>query len=169
VALALKREELQLIGEYVQDHLAEWLPERQSNPANFRYPLELTERMIRVEEELKTQRELMKEGFNQIDKRLELMQNNMDKRFDQVDKRFEQVDKRFEQVDKRFEQVDKRFEQVDKRFEQVDKRFEQVDRHFDEVNTRIENIQTKMFHFMIWSSGFTATVAGIVIAVIKFT
>jgi len=90
--------------------------------------------MIRVEEELKTQRDLMKQGFNQIDKRLELMQNNMDKRFEQVDKRFEQVGK-----------------------------------HFDEVNTRIENMQTKMFHFMIWSSGFTATVAGIVIAIIKFT
>ncbi len=162
MAVALKREELQLIGEYVQDHLAEWLPERQNIPANFRCPLELTERMIRVEEELKTQRELMKQGFNQIDKRLELMQNNMDKRFEQVDKRFEQVDKRFDQIDKRFEQIDKRFDQIDKRFERVDK-------HFDEVNTRIENMQTKMFHFMIWSSGFTATVAGIVIAVIKFT
>ncbi len=58
------------------------------------YEIELRERMLRVEEELKHQRELMIEGFKQ-----------MDKRFEQVDKRFEQVDKRFEQVDKRFDQV----------------------------------------------------------------
>jgi len=38
-------------------------------------------------------------------KRFEVMQKNMDKRFDQVDKRFEQVDRRFEQVDKRFDTV----------------------------------------------------------------
>ncbi len=74
--------------------------ELKSSSNVFRYDLELRERSIRVEEELKHQRELMSEGFKQ-----------MEKRFEQVDKRFEQVDKRFEQVDKRFEQVDKRFEQ----------------------------------------------------------
>ncbi|MDO9047532.1 MAG: hypothetical protein Q7U66_07325, partial [Methylobacter sp.] len=54
--------------------------------ANVRYELDLRERTIRVEEELKHQRELMVEGFKQ-----------MEKRFEQVDKRFEQMDKRFEQ------------------------------------------------------------------------
>ncbi len=153
--MALKQEELALIGEYVQTHLKEWLPVQPYTQNYSIYPVELGERMVRVEEELKNQRELMKQGFDQIDKRLELMQINMDKRFEQVDKRFEQVDKRFEQVDKRFEQVERRFEQVNK--------------HFDEVNTRIENMQTKMFHFMIWSLGFTITIASIVIAVLKFT
>lgn len=52
-----------------------------------RYDLELRERMVRVEEELKHQRELMEQGF-----RL------MEKRFEQIDKRFEQVDSRFEQL-----------------------------------------------------------------------
>ena len=47
--------------------------------------LQLSERIIRVEEELKAQRELMKQGFDQ-----------MEKRFEQIDKRFEQVDKRFD-------------------------------------------------------------------------
>ncbi len=131
MAMALREEELQAIGEYVQIHLKEWLPEQSYKTSNSIVGMELAERFIRVEEELKNQRELMKQGFDQIDKRFEQVQINMDKRFDQVDKRFEQVDKRFEQVqiniDKRFEQVDKRFEQVqinmDKRFDQVDKRF----------------------------------------------
>jgi len=43
--------------------------------------------MVRVEEELKHQRQLMREGFAQVDKRL-----------DQVDKRFEMVDSRFDEM-----------------------------------------------------------------------
>lgn len=74
--------------------------------SNVRYELDLRERTVRVEEELKHQRELMIEGFRR-----------MDERFEQVEKRFEQVERRFEQVDKRFEQVDKRFEQVVKRLD----------------------------------------------------
>ncbi len=75
-------------------------------------------------------------------------------------------------MNKRFEQVDKRFElmqnNMDKRFEQVDKRFEQVDINFININSSIKSLETKMFQFMIWSFGFTATIAGIIIAVIKF-
>jgi hypothetical protein len=40
--------------------------------------------------------------------------------------------------------------------------------HYEEVNSSIKSLETKMFQFMVWSFGFTATVAGIVIAVIKF-
>ena len=87
---------------------------------------QLSERILRVEEELK-----------HLGKRFEDMLHHTDKRFDQVYKHFEQVDKRFEQVDKRFEQVDKRFEQVDKRFEQVDKRFDLVDTQFRILEKRI--------------------------------
>jgi len=53
--------------------------------------MELQERAVRIEEELKGQRVLMEKLLYQFDRR-----------FEQVDKRFEQIDKRFEQVDKRF-------------------------------------------------------------------
>ena len=87
--MALTERDLEQVGTYVRAHLVEWLP----LPV-----LDLSQRIVRVEEELKAQRELMLKGFEQVDKR-----------FEQVDKRFEQVDKRFEQVDKRFEQVERRF------------------------------------------------------------
>ncbi len=125
--MALKKEELQIIGKYVQEHLTEWLPDQSYSSKGSIYPIELGERMVRVEEELKNQRELMKQGFDQNDKRMEMLQINMDKRFEQVDKRF------------------------------------------DDVNNRLKAIETKMFQFMVWSSGFTATVAGIVVGIIKFT
>jgi len=96
--MALAQEDIEQIRLLIKTALSE-TPETLN--ANVRYELDLRERTIRVEEELKHQRELMLEGFKQ-----------MEKRFEQVDKRFEQVDKRFEQVDKRFEQVDKKFEQL---------------------------------------------------------
>ncbi|MEC7975024.1 MAG: hypothetical protein VX142_04385 [Pseudomonadota bacterium] len=98
--------------EQIKHHFTDWMDSKLLQSQWVPGP-ELLERSVRVEEELKHQRLLMRESFEQFEKRFELIE----KRFEQVDKRFEQVDKRFEQVDKRFEQVDKRFEQVDKRLE----------------------------------------------------
>ncbi len=94
--MELSAQTLETIGQYVQRNLSTWLRD-----ANLEREMALRERTVRVEEELKAQRELMREGFA-----------HMEKRFEQVDKRFEQIDKRFEQVDKRFEQIDKRFEEM---------------------------------------------------------
>ena len=85
-AMELRTEDLEQIGKYVRGNLSAWFRE-----ANLDRDMELRERTIRVEEELKTQRELMREGFANMDKRFESMQHNMDKRFEQVDKRFESM------------------------------------------------------------------------------
>jgi hypothetical protein len=98
--MALAQEDIEQIQYLIKKALFE-TPETLN--ANVRYELDLRERTIRVEEELKHQRELMVEGFKQ-----------MDKRFEQVDKRFEQMQaetaRRFEQVDKRFEQLASRID-----------------------------------------------------------
>ena len=140
--------------EFIKQHLGEWLTEVSLGKPPAVYEIELRERMVRVEEALKHQGELIQQLIQQ-----------MDKRFEQVDLRFGMIEKHFEQIDKRFEefqrQMDRRFEQVDKRFEQVDKRFEQMDQRFVEL-------QRRMDRFMFWSLGMTLTVGGIVIAVLKF-
>ena len=114
--MQLEKEQLDQIGSYVRTHINEWLDETSSRYSQTR----LGERIIRVEEELKSQREILTRGFDQIDKRLELMQSQTEKRFEQVDKRLElmqsQTEKRFEFMERQF---DKRFEQVDKRFNQL--------------------------------------------------
>ena len=80
--MALAKEDI----EEIQNLIAKAFSERpETNQVNVCYELEIRERIVRVEEELKHQRELMIEGFSRVDKR-----------FEQVDKRFEQVDKRFE-------------------------------------------------------------------------
>ncbi|MCP5252112.1 MAG: hypothetical protein H6939_10440 [Burkholderiales bacterium] len=150
--MALAKEDIEEIKELIVAVIAERRPEMAGN--NVRYELEIRERIVRVEEELKHQRELMMEGFHRIDKRFEQLIGEMNARFAQVDKRFEQVEKRFEQMEKRFEQIDKRFEQVEKHFEQIDRRFEVMTARID--------------RFMVWSFATTLTVGGIVIAAIKY-
>ena len=80
--------------EQIKHHLTDWMDSKLLQSQWVPGP-ELLERSVRVEEELKHQRLLMRESFEQFEKRFELIE----KRFEQVDKRFEQVDKRFEQVD----------------------------------------------------------------------
>jgi len=102
-----------------------------------RYVLLLTENIVKKENyekqqfeirsDIKTLAELVKQGFERMDKRFEAVDNRFEALQIQIDKRFESMDKRFEalqvQMDKRFEAVDKRFEAVDKRFEDMNKRF----------------------------------------------
>lgn len=81
------------------------------------------DRLIRLETTVQVFMHQVDKRFEQVDKRIQELREDMNKRFEELR---EDMNKRFEQVDKRFEQIDKRFEQVDKRFEQVDKRFEQM-------------------------------------------
>ena len=139
VAMEFTKEQLEQIGSYIEsnfDRLG-----AKSNVVQLRpYDIQLIERMTRIEEELKTQRELflkqnetMQFGFNQMDKRFESMQKQMDARFDIMQKN----------MDKRFESTQK---QMDVRFEMIQKN---MDSRFDDVN--------KKFSMMMWmtSAGFT--------------
>jgi flagellar capping protein FliD len=96
--------------------------------------LALMERVVRVEEELRSLREMSEAKFEASEKRFESLQREMNARFEAVDKRFESMDKRFESLQRemnaRFEAVDKRFESLQRemnaRFEAMDKRFSMV-------------------------------------------
>ena len=97
----LTEEHLRQIGSYIKQNFDEI--SSQSRYARERsYEMQVIERITRVEEELKSQRdlllkqhEMMMFGFAQVDKRFEMTQKNMDDRFSQVDKRFDDVNKRF--------------------------------------------------------------------------
>ena len=107
--MSLSRDDLEQVGVYVRSHLNEWLP---------REVFDLQERIIRVEDELRAQREVMIA------------------RFDASDKRFEDMNQRFEDMNQRFEDMNQRFDahhtHMNKRFEDArahsDERFQHVDR-----------------------------------------
>jgi chaperonin cofactor prefoldin len=159
-AMIIDDEQLQKIGEYVKGHLAEWLP----NELPFRQPaksdreLDLFERIIVIETELKN------------------LGVRMDERFDAMEKRFEAIDKRFEalqhQMDYRFDamqkQMDERFTAMDKRFEalqkQMDERFEAVQKQMDERFTAVD----KRFSSMQWVMGIGFTVLALLMSVYQY-
>ena len=125
--------------EYISRYLTEKFPSLKGNADQYRYSdikIDIHERIVRVEEELKHQRDLIHEVLKM-----------MDKRFEQVEKRFEQVDKRFEEMrtdmNNRFEEMRS---DMNNRFEQVDKRFEYT--HAD-MNRR--------FNMMMWFTGIGFT------------
>ena len=192
--MALADEDFRDIEAYIRERLPAWLAQAQATPA---YDRELYDRVVRVEEELRHQRELMQKGFENTDKRFAELREDMDKRFaeqrEDMEKRFEAVDRRFEAVDRRFEAMDqrftelredmekrfaeqredmeKRFEAVDKRFEAMDQRFEELrrdmDKRFEAVESRLERLETRMDRFMLWSFGSLVTVGALIVGILK--
>jgi len=124
---------------FIKENMGQWLADMSLARPPVVYEIELRERIIRVEEALRHQGELMQRGFDA-----------MDKRFEAVDKRFEVIDKRFEAMQA---QMDKRFEAVDKRFEAVDKRFEAM--------------QLQLSSYMKWSFATIVSVGGLVVAAMQ--
>ena len=76
--VAIGEAELNRIGEYVQSHLSEWMDKLGVRPVPDPVTnTQLLERVVRVEEELKAQREVMTVRFNAIDDRFEAVNQNI--------------------------------------------------------------------------------------------
>jgi len=88
----LAAEDLAYIEDHIKSQLGEWLAEQSLGKPPVVYEIELRERMVRIEEELKHQRDLIKTILEQ-----------MDKRFEAVDRRFESMDRRFEELTRRID------------------------------------------------------------------
>ncbi len=119
---------MSVIAEILEQELEEAV-EVKNKKSLHRYIVLLTENIVRkenyekdhneIKSDIKTLAEILKQGFERMDKRFEDVFRYMDKRFEAVDKRFEAVDKRFEDI---YRYMDKRFEAVDKRFEDMNKK-----------------------------------------------
>jgi len=96
--------------------------------------------------------------LNKIENDVQLMKQEMNLRFESMDKRFEMMNesfnKRFESMDKRFEMMNENF---NKRFEAMDKRFEMMqhymDKRFETLTNFIITLTAGIFGligFMMW-------------------
>jgi chaperonin cofactor prefoldin len=107
--------------------------------------LSLIERIVRVEEELRSMREMSESKF-------ELLQREITARFDATEKRFDANEKRFESLQRemnaRFDATEKRFDATEKRFDANEKRFESLQREmnarFEASEKRFESLQREM-------------------------
>lgn len=116
--------ELERIGNYVQDHLPEWMDGERSPGSGPREARnESRERLIRLEEAISRQGDL-----------IEKMLHQMDMRFEQTNRRIDDMNRlmaiRIEQVNRRIDeltlQMNIRFEQMEDRIERVDKRISRM-------------------------------------------
>lgn len=130
----MTEQDFQQIEAFIKENFSQWIMEQEQKAAAAVSPFAgyaLSERIVRVEEELKHQYEAIKDLQKSMDARFAEQQVQSDQRFAEMqsylDRRFNdmqiQMDRRFGEVDKRFEQVDKRFEQMDKRFDESNRRF----------------------------------------------
>ena len=110
--MPLEDKDFEQIEEYIKENLPEILARQSLSSPPQVYEIELRERMVRVEEELKNQRDLMKQGFDLMDKRFTEMREDSNRRFEQVDKRFEEMR---EDSSRRFELVDKQISELSRR------------------------------------------------------
>jgi len=65
--------------EFIKAHFGEWLAEQSLGKPPAVYEIEPRERMVRVEEELKHQRELIRQGFDLMEKRFEQITQRIDR------------------------------------------------------------------------------------------
>jgi len=97
--MSLSAQDLEQITQHIKTCLPDLVAEQSLGKPPVVYEIELRERMVRVEEELKHQRELMQQGFHLMEKRFE----RMDARFEKIDARFEKVDDRFDNMHKQMQ------------------------------------------------------------------
>ena len=90
--MAIGESELNRIGEYVQSHLQGWMERLGVRaPQDAVTNTQLLERVVRVEEELKAQRDIMITKFEASDARIGDLMKTIDDRFQTMDKRFEDL------------------------------------------------------------------------------
>ena len=143
--MTLSDGDLQHIGRYVRAELPGWLNEL----GPWALGSQLMERVVRVEEELKAQREIL---LTHVE--------TSDRRFGDMNRRFEDANRRFDDVNQRFEDVNKRFDDVNERFDDVNKRFNDVNKRFDDNNKRHTTTQ--------WAVGIGFVVLTALVTVYQF-
>ena len=153
----------ELIRKVVKEELESFTIKQEKELRDF----SLLERIVRVEDELKAQRDLFMQMFKAMENRF----TDVNKRFEAVDNRFEAMDKRFKDLitymDKRFESMNKRFDDVNKRFESMDKRLDDVNKRFESMDKRFEAIDRR-FVQLTWFIGFMTAFISTLITVLKF-
>jgi len=112
--------------------------------------LSLIERTVRVEEELRSMREMSESKF-------EMLQREMNARFDATEKRFESLQR---EMNARFEALQR---EMNARFEAIEKHFESLQH---EMNARFETMD-KRFSTIQWMIGILVGIPAIAMTIIQ--
>lgn len=158
-----------LISELLSSKLTEFILQREREAKE----ITLVERLLRVEEELKSMRELQAKQFEfllrEMNTRFEALQRDSNSKFEAIITRFEalqrEMNTRFEAL---YTEMNTRFETL---YTEMNTRFEtlytEINTRFAEINTRFEALE-KRFNFFQWFVGAGFALLSILIALSKF-
>lgn len=86
--------------------------------------------------------------FEQSDKRIDALEQHMEKRFEELNKRMDALDSRMNALEKRVGVLEKQIAELTKRVELLEKRFEaferRVDRRFDVLEKQMEALEKRV-------------------------
>ena len=88
----------------------------------------------RVDGRFAAQTELMRQGFDNVNRRL-------DERLDDVNSRFDDLNKRIDDLNNRFDDVNNRLDDVNNRFDDVNSRLDNVNNRLDDHGLRLARIE----------------------------
>ncbi|MBF8274706.1 MAG: hypothetical protein HW380_3811 [Magnetococcales bacterium] len=77
------------VSEHVKFRSTEWMAGGNMGRSLPMYEIEIRERVLRVVRELRHQRELMQQGFEQVDKHFEKLGRHLDARFENLIRRLD--------------------------------------------------------------------------------
>ena len=113
--------------------------------------------------------------IKRINKKIDVLDNNIKDLQKSVDYKFEKVDEKFEKVDYKFEKLDNNIKElqksVDHKFEKVDEKLEKLNSKIDNVviqlDSKIEKFRTEFTSQSRWMIGLMITII-IAIGILKF-
>ena len=76
---------------------------------------------------------------NLLNKRIDDLRQDMDRRFSEMDKRFDRIE---QDASRRFSEMDKRFDRIE---QDVDRRFNETDRKLDRIEQDIREIRQFLY------------------------
>lgn len=76
---------------------------------------------------------MIRQGFNDINKRF----NAMDARLDKVENRLDQMDARFDNIENRLDQMDTRLDRIEHRLDNVEERLENIEKDVSYLSRNI--------------------------------
>lgn len=103
--MTLGMDDVSRIGKYIKPWIREQIEEIIPKETSSAKEERLLKRMVRVEVELKSRRELMDERFRSMDRRFENMISQINTRFSAAKRRSEAVDRRFDDIQENFKRT----------------------------------------------------------------
>ena len=98
----------------------------------------------RVDERFAAQTELMRQGFDNVNRRLDERLDDVNSRFDDMNKRIDDLHNRLDDVNKRLDDVNSRLDDVNKRLDDHGLRLARIEDGYIDIGQRVSRLEGRI-------------------------